>query len=841
MLRSALFEMGVLALLGGVLLGQAGDQKGEPQPPPPKEWEIPKAPVVPPERAVATFELEEGLRLELVAAEPLVEDPVGIRFDEFGRLWVLEMRSFMPNVDGTDEQEPICEIAVLTDSDGDGRMDERLTWLDELRLPRALGLWKAGALFIESPTLRYWFDEDGDLEPDDNDIVASGFIGLVNVEHAPNGLLFGLDNWFHLANHQASLRHHDGQWIQRLTSGGGQWGLSQDDQGRLFHNNNSDQLRADLIPGHYTIRNVHFGTARGASHRVATDQRTWPVRLNPGVNRGYRKGTLREDGTLRVFTAACSPHIYRGDAMGPAYQGNAFVCEPSGNLIKRNILIENDGILKSKLPYEGREFLASKDERFRPVAMIDGPDGALYIADLYRGILQHRLFVTTYLRKQILERGLDKPLGLGRIYRVRPDTDEALPRVLPGAATAEERVRLLGHQNGWVRTTTQRLLVQNLTPEIGALLRRELKRSDLSSLHHVHLLWALEGQPGGAPRAEVLRGLAADPPVAVTSLRLAEPMLAHDEEVFAAAARLATHPSLRVRWQLLLSLGEVRSAKAILLATSTLCKELHRRELRDAVVSGAEGRELSFLTAFFWWGHPAANGAGDYVRTLARCITRERDGERVRELLRIAAILTGRSAPLRLAILQGMNDAHPRRRPLRLDQSPAHLPELRRSPSPKEKKQLDRLMTFMTWPGESKWEDLRLRPLNRMERALFGRGERLYRVTCAGCHQGGGQGMPGLAPPLRNSEWVNGDVSVPVRIVSDGLTGPIRVEDQDWDQEMPGLPSLDHRDLAAILTFVRRSFGNEADPVTPDEVGTIRARYKGRQGAWTLKELMRKN
>ena len=225
--------------------------------------------------------------------------------------------------------------------------------------------------------------------------------------------------------------------------------------------------------------------------QVARDQRVRPIRKTPGVNRGYQKGTLGPDGRLARFTAACSPLVYRGDALPSAFRGDAFVCEPAGNLVKRNVLVETASGPRA-LESDAPEFLASTDERFRPVHLMDGPDGALYVVDFYRGVIQHRVFVTTYLRRRIVERGLESPTGLGRIWRIVPEGFERpRPRRLrPHASSA--LVDLLQSPNGWCRDTAQRLLVERQDRTVEPALRR-LASSASDHRTRLHALWTLEG------------------------------------------------------------------------------------------------------------------------------------------------------------------------------------------------------------------------------------------------------------------------------------------------------------------------------------------------------------
>src|SRR2546429_7526717 len=450
------------------LCAQQADEGGETQlSRVPKEL-IPPAPVLPTDQALKTFKLQPGFRLELVAAEPLVESPIQIAFDPDGRIWVLEMRGYMPNIDGRGELEKVGDVVVLEDTDGDGRMDRRTVFLDGLVMPRALALVRGGALVAEPPNLWFCRDTNGDQKCDEKTLVASDYAteddpklgARASPEHASNGLLRALDNWIYSANHTTRFRDTDGAWQREPTIFRRQWGISQDDFGRLFHNSNEDPLRADFVPSTYLGRNPHYRSAAGVNVQLYDDKAVWPARVNPGVNRGYRTGQLRPDGTLATFTAACAPLVYRGDNFPDEVHGNVFVCEPAGNLIKRYVLEQRGVSFKATNAYEKAEFLASTDERFRPVNLNDGPDGCLYIVDMYHGILEHHLYVTSYLRQQILDRGLDKHSGLGRIYRVVTESKPPGPKPHLAKASSEELVKCLSHPNGWGRDTPQRLLVE---------------------------------------------------------------------------------------------------------------------------------------------------------------------------------------------------------------------------------------------------------------------------------------------------------------------------------------------------------------------------------------------
>ncbi len=377
------------------------------------------SPPLSPSEALNTFQLKPGYKIELVAAEPLIEDPVGLTFDEQGRLWVIEMRGFMADIDGTDEEAPVGRIAVLSDTTGDGIMDVRSTFMDSLVLPRALAVVGGGALVAERLPLWFAEDTDGDLKADKKTLIDAGYGGRGLPEHSPNGLWRGLDNWYYNAKSTTRYARRGDNWIQEPTEFRGQWGISHDDAGRLFYNYNWSQLHADLVPPNYLSRNPNHTPTSGIDHGLTVDRSIFPIRPNLAANRGNIPGNLDEEGKLLEFTSASSPLVYRGSAL-PDLRGDVFVCEPVGNLIKRNIIEESGFTLTATAAYNDSEFLASTDERFRPVALATGPSGALYIADMYRGIVQHGAYMTPYLREVTLNRKLDTPVHMGRIWRIVP-------------------------------------------------------------------------------------------------------------------------------------------------------------------------------------------------------------------------------------------------------------------------------------------------------------------------------------------------------------------------------------------------------------------------------------
>ena len=849
------FRILLLALWAGVTASaQQGDENGETQAPAVLKELIPPAPVVPPDQALKTFKLQPGFRLELVASEPLVHNPVQIAFDPDGGLWVLEMRGYMPNIDGQGELEKAGDVAVLEDTDGDGKMDKRTVFLDGLVMPRALALVRGGALVAEPPNLWFCRDTNGDFKCDEKTIVATNYAtqadpklgARANHEHTSNGLLRAIDNWIYSANHTTRFRNTDGAWQREPTSFRGQWGISQDDFGRLFYNSNEDPLRADFVPAQYLGRNPHYRNPAGVNVPLYEDKAVWPIRVNPGVNRGYRKGQLRPDGTLATFTAACAPLVYRGDNFPAAFAGGVFVCEPAGNLIRRYVLEEHGVSFKAKNACDKAEFLASTDERFRPVNLNNGPDGCLYIVDMYHGILQHHLYVTSYLRKQMLDRGLDQHADLGRIYRVVSETKSPGPRPNLSNAGSGELVQQLSHANGWWRDTAQRLLVErNDSSAVAAL--KQLAISGASPLARLHALWTLEGtrQLDSATLTKAISD--AHPKVRAAAIRISEPLLNNQPELLNEILKHVDDTAPDVQLQLALTLGEVKEPRA----EAAMARIARQNEadvyLRDAVITGLGGRELEFLERLLTetdWKEKNPGSAG-FLSALAQCVFSEAKAHRVNRLLDLAADRPAQEGWQQSALLDGILSTTPpgakggaKPKPVRLNAEPPCLATLGKSAEVRERAR--KIAELITWPGKpGAAPEVAVRPLTAEEQKRFDQGKELFLISCGACHQPHGMGQEGLAPPLLESEWVLGTPQRLVRIVLHGLHGPINVKGRTFQLDMPALGVFDDDQIAAILTFIRREWGHTAGPVESELVKRIRAETEKREDAWSEAELLK--
>ncbi|MBC7946347.1 MAG: c-type cytochrome [Chitinophagaceae bacterium] len=800
-----------------------------------------------PEEEFNSFILEPGMKIQLVASEPLVQDPVVITFDPDGRLWVVEMRGFMPDIDGAGEKEPVGRISVLEDTDGDGKMDASTIYLDSLIMPRALALVPGGALVAENEALWLTQDTNHDFKADTKVLIDPDYAGSAMPEHSGNGLLRGMDNWYYNVKSRFRYRLADGKWQRDSTEFRGQWGLSHDDEGRLYYNYNWSQLHADLVPPNYLGRNKNHTPTSGIDHGLTIDRRVYPVRSNPAVNRGYIPGTLDDAGRLIEFTAACSPFYYRATTLPNEYYGNVFVCEPSGNLVKRNVVREKGFILAAYDPHPGTEFLASTDERFRPVYITSGPDGGLYIADMYRGLVQHGAYVTPYLREQTLSRKLVAPVNYGRIWRVVPENWKPSPTVRLSDASSLELISQLSSPNGWNRDIAQRLLVERNDKGIAVQLT-ELVTTGSDPLPRVHALWVMEGLKVLDPLLLIRLLSDQNPIIRTAALRLLEPFARTDKKI---RTKLATHilaaaPSTSAKETLQIALtSAVLDANAALPVLSGILEHYDSSALmRDAVLSSLQGKEFQLLKQMMYLQDPGNQTADKeiFLEMLTTSVVRKGNTKEITSLLKILDhqdLLDWRTNPVLTGI--SIQASNPKLKPIRLTSPPGILTRSDLNIDPSRRQALS---SMFEWPGHVVTPAMRNHQpsLNEAEQKQFSLGRQHYLTTCAGCHGTDGAGLKRYAPPLIGSEWVLGDEKRLALIILQGMEGRLEVDGKVYDAPdiLPVMPShspMDDGAITAIMTYIRNEWGNNAGPVSRRTVGTTRHTSQGRVIPWTADEL----
>ncbi len=452
------------------------------------------------EEALRSIRLSSGLELQLVAAEPLIADPVAFDWGPDGRLWVAEMSDYPLGVNG----QPGGRVRVLTDTDGDGRYDKSTIFADDLPFPTGVKVWRDSVIISTAPDILQAYDNDGDGKADEINPIFRGF-AEGNQQHRVNGLRYGIDHRLYLANGDSGgtvtsvktgksmdIRGRD-LWINpdtgamATTSGQTQFGRNCDDWQNWFGGNNSNPMWHYVLDESYLSRNPHvsFPSLRN------------PVSIAPGTSPVFPLSeTLERYNDFKManrFTSACSPNIYRDQLLGKNFYGNAFICEPVHNLVHREVMEESGSSWMSERAADEQrsEFLASRDSWFRPVMIRTAPDGTIWIADMYRLVIEHPEWITPERQAELdLRSGHDR----GRIYRVTNSEHRRQSIIQLDPMDAETLAKDFGSSNGWVRNMAQQMLIWNAHHHVAPLLQQMLRehKEATARLHCIATLKALE-------------------------------------------------------------------------------------------------------------------------------------------------------------------------------------------------------------------------------------------------------------------------------------------------------------------------------------------------------------
>jgi putative membrane-bound dehydrogenase-like protein len=606
------------------------------QVPAPEAVETFVLPRVPPkslDEALDSIEVADGFRIELAAAEPLVVDPVAMAFDAAGRLYVIEMCDYSEQ-----DKERLGKVRVLTDENGDGRYEKSRVFADGLSWPTAITCYDGGVFVGAAPDIFYLKDTDGDGRADQQRIVFTGF-GRDNVQGLFNSFHWGLDHRIHGATSSSGgaitwpgttsppldLRGRDFAFdpktlaIEAVT-GGGQHGMSFDRWGNKFVCSNSDHLQAIVFEERYLKRNP-FQSVMGARRSIAADGPQAAVyRLSPVEAWRIARTKLRVAGIVPgpiegggqpagYFTGATGVTIYEGglwDEEGPAW---AFTSDVGGNLIHRKRLVPDGVTYRGERVDVNREFVRSSDIWFRPVQMAIGPEGALYIADMYREVIEHPASLPPALKQQLdLTSGRDR----GRIYRVLPaDYRQRPPRSLTAMSTGQI-VKELDDANLWRRMTALRLLYEQQDPAAAALLRSQLPAGNRPA-GRIAVLYALDSL-NALTAQDLLQGLAdAHPQVRRHALRLSELLLDSSVKLRDAMLALDNDADPIVQFQLALTLGECDDPRVAPLLAQIMIRNADSQDIVAAALTSVGANAGPVLQALLadrkWTASPHAKSA----------------------------------------------------------------------------------------------------------------------------------------------------------------------------------------------------------------------------------------
>ena len=522
-----------------------------------------------PEEQAKTFVLPPGYRMELVVAEPQVISPAVIRFDGNGRMYVAEFITYMRDADGNNQHTPESRITRFESTKNDGVYDKRTVFVDKLVLPRTVVPLDGNSILTNetaSDDIVKYTDTDNDGVADKREHFMSG-IGLGrdgNLEHEQAGFTWGLDNWIYTTYNAFRFRITPSGILKEPTGpNSGSWGLTMDDDGKMWF----IDAGGERGPMNFQVP-IHYGAFTVPDQYEPGFHAVWPE-IGLSDTQGGMVRVRMPVGRLNHLTAASGADIVRAHRVPEELRGDLLITEPVGRLIRRARVVKTEGHTQLRNVYPGAEFLTSTDPLFRPINITTAPDGSIYIADMYHGIIQEANWTRpgSYLRRKIEQYQLDKIIAHGRIWRLRFDGVPAVPATPAGPAaqatpeipaqsalpldltrpqmltqTPAQLVGHLRHANGWWRDTAQQLLVLRQDKSIVPALQAMVRSQD-SLVARFHALWTLEGL--GALDAGLVREQLKDPNprMRVQALRASETLYKAANRSFADEYRAMTKDS----------------------------------------------------------------------------------------------------------------------------------------------------------------------------------------------------------------------------------------------------------------------------------------------------------
>lgn len=616
------------------------------------------------EAVLSTFVLEPGFKIELVASEPLINDPVDMEIDENGIMYVVEMKGVPFDESGSGS------IKALTDTDGDGVFDQSTVFADSLILPNGVMRWKKGLLVTDPPNVYYFEDTDGDKRADIRKIILTGFDSN-DLESNVNNPLFGLDNWIYLANGPSSrdkIQYPDRPNAVQIDNSGNmvrfrpdyfdlemmstrtQFGFSFDSWGNRFMVSNSNHIYQEMIAAKYLERNGEL-LMTDAAEKISdhgSPAEVFPITKNP-------QNQLLTD--VGVFTAACGITNYLGGAFPAEFNDKtSFTAEPAHNLVHVDYLNSNNGAAFTASRFgKNQEFLASTDFFFRPVNMYVGPDGALYVVDMYRRFIEGPEFMEDEVVKTAnLYEGTEK----GRIYRI--SATKAAPAtwmytLALGEATNKQLVDKLSDPNIWWRRNAQRLLLDRKAKEVVPELMRIASDSE-SAMGRLHALWTLEGL--NKLNIDLISNALIDkePGIRENAIRLAEIHLSDFPVLERNLLALQKDIDPKVRYQLISTLGFINTPEANKAREQLLFKDITDEWVQIAALTAPSSQSKGLLDAVLKRYDPSIPAYDLLVQRLSGMVVASQKPEAVRALVKKATAPGEREVEWQGSLLHGIAD-----------------------------------------------------------------------------------------------------------------------------------------------------------------------------------------
>ncbi|MEJ7767331.1 MAG: PVC-type heme-binding CxxCH protein, partial [Chitinophagaceae bacterium] len=628
-----------------------------------------------PEEGLATFKVPEGFKIELVAAEPLITSPVDMMIDENGLMYVVVMPGYPL------DKSRSGKIVLLNDTDADGKMDKQTVFAEGLMLPDGIMRWKKGIIVTDAPDIFYLADTTGDGKADIKEVMLTGF-ALTNPQHNLNDPQYALDNWIYVA-HQGSVKTQEyakefgdegteiyipgnanstrlpknasGRCIRfrpdksqlELTSSDSQFGQTFDQWGHWFGCNNSNQGYHEVIANRYFERNANLQISEASQsmsdHLKAPE--VFPTTINPD------RQLLTDVG---VMTSGCGLTAYMADAFpAPFNQNITFIAEPVSNLVHVDVLRDSGASFVAGRIYPNKEFLTSTDAWSRPVNMYVGPDGALYVLDYYRRVIESPEWMSAEV---IAEGGLYDGSDKGRIYRISPvnaEKAEWMKGLQLGASGSDELINNLANSNIWWRLNAQRLLVDRADLAAVPTLAK-MATNPSAAMGRLHALWTLEGM--GILTPELIANALKDTIAGIreNAVRLAELHLTSSPGLEKSLLALQNDPDAKVRFQLLLTLGFVDSHQSAKVRNQILFHDINDKWVQIAALSAPASQTASLLKVVLEKSQDHVPEYASLVQRLTNMVGASAASRDIHQLIQKATTLQIKEQSWQAPILEGL-------------------------------------------------------------------------------------------------------------------------------------------------------------------------------------------
>ncbi|MDB6123790.1 MAG: putative rane-bound dehydrogenase [Pedosphaera sp.] len=616
-----------------------------------------------PEQAIASFRLDPGLKIECVASEPMVVSPVAVAWDEKGRMYVVEDRGYP--VGPGKGKKPAGQVVLLESTKNDGHYDKRTVFVDGLTFPNGVMCWKGGVFVTCAPYLYYFKDTDGDGVADVKQIVFKGFQDLSTTQLRVSHPILNVDNWIYLTSGLTSAKvsspiytNHPVVFCNRTdfrfkpdidefepTAGTAQFGATFDSFGHKFICSNRNHNQVVMMQLKYLNRNHEAALSdivedipdHGAACKL------YPLSVNITTAASH----------TGFFTSACGIMYYRGTALPEEYRDNSFTCEPAGNLVHRDVICPTNSSFVAKRAQDGVDFLVSPDSWCRPVNLATGPDGALYVCDMYRKTIEHPDYLPEATRKITdFESGKDK----GRIYRITSAKFSTKPKKFDlSKVSSKDLCKELNNPDVWWRTTAQRLLLERQDKSVASALRKLVKHGKIPETRVLAL--RLLDSFGVLQNEQILAGLADNNSgVRENAIQVAELRLSNSPKLAERLVAMANDSNPRVRFQCALTLGELKDAKVIPALANITEQNTNDRWTREAVLTAVEHHADELLRTLLA-GRKDSEGMSTMLVELCRILGNSQTPEKLASLLsEVTASNSDNDAAWQVAAITGIAD-----------------------------------------------------------------------------------------------------------------------------------------------------------------------------------------